>query len=276
MRTVCLGKDNPVLDKEHPPGVAGFSCVSGDVGIFGLVYYAEGLCNPTVVLCHGFPGMEKNGDIAQNLRRAGFNVVIFSYRGAWGSQGAFSFFGTVEDTQSVVRHVARKKLPEPDRFDSGRIVLVGHSMGAFAAFKAAAALPAIRDIALLTVWNIGLDAGRMGRDEETKKRVDYILDGVGCLAGATRAALLNEILQNEDVFDLQNDATAFRGRRVLLLGAKEDLFTPGGLHQALLAKALRREASFVSEKSLACDHVFSAKRNAVSRVLLKWLAEGGY
>jgi pimeloyl-ACP methyl ester carboxylesterase len=276
MRKVYLGRDNPVLDREHPPGIAGFSCASGSVGIFGLVYYAEGFRNPTVVLCHGFPGMEKNGDIAQNLRQAGFNVVIFSYRGAWGSQGAFSFSGAVEDTLNIVRHVARKKLPEPDRFDSGRIVLAGHSMGAFAAFKAAAALPAIRDIALLTVWNIGLDAGRARRDEETKKRVDYILEGAGCLAGATRAGLLNEMLQNADAFDLQDDAPAFRGRRVLLLRAKEDLFTPGGLHQELLAKALRREGSFVSEKSLAGDHVFSAKRNAVSRALLKWLAEGGY
>ena len=276
MRKVRLGRDNPVLDREHPPGVAGFSCTSGGVSIFGLVYYAEGLCNPTVVLCHGFPGMEKNGDIAQNLRQAGFNVIIFSYRGAWGSQGVFSFFGTTEDAQSVVRHVMRKKLPEPERFDSGRVILIGHSMGAFAAFKAAATLPAVRDIALLSVWNIGLDAGRMEKDEETKKRVDYILDGAGCLAGATRATLLNEMLRNTDIFDLQGDVPVFRGRRVFLLGAKEDLFTPGGLHQKLLAKALRREASFVSEKFIAGDHVFSAKRNAVSRVLLDWLAEGGY
>jgi hypothetical protein len=106
--------------------------------------------------------------------------------------------------------------------------------------------------------------------------VNYILDGTGCLAGATRAALLNEILQNADALDLQDDARAFKGRRVLLLGAQDDLFTPGGLHQRLLAKALRREASLVSERSLAGDHIFSVKRNAVSRILLKWLAEGGY
>jgi pimeloyl-ACP methyl ester carboxylesterase len=276
MRKVRIGKDNPVLDKEHPPGVAGFSCASGNVGIFGLVYYAEGLRNPTVILCHGFPGMEKNGDIAQILRQAGFNAVVFSYRGAWGSQGSFSFSNAVEDARNIVRHVTRKKLPEPDRFDPARVVLLGHSMGAFAAFKAAAELPAVRDIALLTVWNIGLDAWRIGRDDETKKRVSYILEGAGCLAGATRAALLNELLRKADAFDLQNDAPAFKGRRVLLLGAKEDLFTPGGLHQKLLAKALRREGGLVSEKSLAGDHVFSAKRNAVSRALLKWLAEGGY
>jgi pimeloyl-ACP methyl ester carboxylesterase len=220
--------------------------------------------------------MEKNSDIAQSLRQAGFNVVIFSYRGAWGSQGFFSFSGVVEDTQNVVRHIMRKKLPEPDRFDSGRVVLIGHSMGAFAAFKAAAAFPEIRDIALLTVWNIGLDAARMTRDEETKTRVNYILDGTGCLAGVTRAGLLNEMLQNADDFDLQRDVPAFKRRRVLLVKVTEDLFTPGGLHQGLLAKALRREGNVVSEKSLAGDHVFSAKRNALSRTLLNWLADGGY
>jgi pimeloyl-ACP methyl ester carboxylesterase len=276
MRKVVLGEDSPVLDAENPPGIAGFSFLSEGMGIFGLAYYAEGLNNPTAVLCHGFPGMEKNCDIAQVLRQAGFNAVIFSYRGMWGSQGKFSFSGAVEDTRNVVHHIALKKLPHPDRFDSDRIVLLGHSMGAFAAFRAAASLPSIRDVALLTVWNIGLDAARIDWDRDTKARVESILGGARCLAGATRANLLNEILQNADDLDLRNDAPAFRGRRVFLLGAEYDFLTPGGLHQDSLANALRRAGSVVSEGTLESDHVFSAKRAAVSGELLKWLAEGGY
>ena len=42
---------------------------------------------PTVVLLHGLPGNEKNLDLAQAIRRAGWNVVTFNYRGSWGSPG---------------------------------------------------------------------------------------------------------------------------------------------------------------------------------------------
>ena len=38
--------------------------------------------HPTIVLLHGFPGNEKNLDLAQSLRRAGYNVLFFHYRGA--------------------------------------------------------------------------------------------------------------------------------------------------------------------------------------------------
>ena len=45
----------------------------------------------TVILLHGFPGNERNLDLAQAIRRSGWNAVFFHYRGAWGSGGVFSF-----------------------------------------------------------------------------------------------------------------------------------------------------------------------------------------
>jgi pimeloyl-ACP methyl ester carboxylesterase len=43
--------------------------------------------HPTIVLLHGFPGNEQNLDLAQSIRRAGWNVLTLHYRGAWGSPG---------------------------------------------------------------------------------------------------------------------------------------------------------------------------------------------
>ena len=40
---------------------------------------------------HGLPGEERNQDLAQVLRRAGYAVLLPHYRGAWGSAGIFSF-----------------------------------------------------------------------------------------------------------------------------------------------------------------------------------------
>jgi len=38
-----------------------------------------------VVLLHGYPGNERNLDLAQARRRDGWDIVFFHYRGAWGS-----------------------------------------------------------------------------------------------------------------------------------------------------------------------------------------------
>ncbi|GHS95601.1 hypothetical protein AGMMS50276_11870 [Synergistales bacterium] len=277
MRRVVLGHDFSVLDKENPPGVAGFSCLSDGSMIFGTVYYAEGLNNPTVVICHGFPSIDKDSDVALALRQAGLNVVVFSYRGAWGSGGGFSFFGAVEDTLNILHHIAQKKTDLTSRFDASRIILIGHSMGAFVALKAAVAFNNVRDVGLCATWNIGADATLMTRDAKTRTRVDYILGGTGRLAGASRSSLLNEMMQHASDYDLRRDVPSLRGRNVLLVGASEDVSTPLSIHHDVLASEMRKyKECHVTEKILQCDHVFTLKRNALCRVILKWLESCGY
>ena len=61
--------------------------------------------HPTVILLHGYPGNEKNLDLAQSLRRAGYNVVFLHYRGAWGSQGDYSIGGQADDVAAVLGYV---------------------------------------------------------------------------------------------------------------------------------------------------------------------------
>lgn len=38
--------------------------------------------HPTVLLLHGLPGNEQNVDLAQSIRRAGWNVLTLHYRGS--------------------------------------------------------------------------------------------------------------------------------------------------------------------------------------------------
>jgi len=76
----------PVManSRRHWPALFDFD----DAGSNAIVYEAQGAGpHPTVVLLHGFPGNEKNLVLAQALRRAGWNVVFFHYRGSWGSGG---------------------------------------------------------------------------------------------------------------------------------------------------------------------------------------------
>src|ERR1700723_208476 len=61
--------------------------------------------HPAVVLLHGFPGNERNLDLAQDIRRTGWDVLYFNYRGSWGSPGDFSFTHAIEDTASAVDYL---------------------------------------------------------------------------------------------------------------------------------------------------------------------------
>src|SRR5215831_11396039 len=68
----------------------------------GLLYKANGLQHhPTLLVLHGFPGNEKNLDLAQAVRSHGWNAVFFNYRGSWGSQGTFTFKNCVQDVSNV-------------------------------------------------------------------------------------------------------------------------------------------------------------------------------
>ena len=78
--------------KPFPPTTETFQIPSHGVLLNALVYVAEGAWpHPVVVLLHGFPGNERNLDLAQDIRRAGWDVVYFNYRGSWGTPGEFLF-----------------------------------------------------------------------------------------------------------------------------------------------------------------------------------------
>src|SRR4051812_25008626 len=97
---------DPPHDKQHPARVEVVHIPSRTVQINGVVYVAAGAGrHPTVVLLHGLPGNEKNLDLAQAIRRAGWNAVTANYCGSWGSPGSFRFAQVLEDGDAILRFV---------------------------------------------------------------------------------------------------------------------------------------------------------------------------
>jgi len=58
---------------------------------------------PSVFMLHGIPGTEQNFDLAYALRDAGFNCLLWHYRGCWGSKGSYSIDGLEEDIDAAFR-----------------------------------------------------------------------------------------------------------------------------------------------------------------------------
>ena len=62
---------------------------------------------PSVFMLHGIPGTEQNFDVAYALRDAGFNCLLWHYRGCWGSEGSYSIDGLPEDITTALRSLPR-------------------------------------------------------------------------------------------------------------------------------------------------------------------------
>ena len=69
----------------------------------GRIYMAEGEGRkPSAIICHGYPGDTKNMDMAEDLAINGYNVLVFYYAGAWGSEGTYRFRNLTPSTKSAL------------------------------------------------------------------------------------------------------------------------------------------------------------------------------
>lgn len=102
----------------------------------GLYYPASAAATPAVLMLHGFPGVQKNEDIAAELCRRGMTVFMPYYRGCWGSPGLFSLAGMFDDARAALRLLSRYH-----HVDGRRLGLLGYSLGGWAALRLAAQMP---------------------------------------------------------------------------------------------------------------------------------------
>ena len=132
--------DDPEIDHQFPSKLEHLTIDSDGSTMLGVMFRAKGEgAHPTAVILHGFPGHERNLDMAHVLQRAGWNAVVFHYRGAWGSGGAFSFSNMVEDVHACLEYL---RSPEwLDVVDGDRITLIGHSMGGYVNLEAVRKIP---------------------------------------------------------------------------------------------------------------------------------------
>src|SRR5262249_4786685 len=94
---------DPPRDQVHPAAMHVAAIASHGAKMNGVLYIASGAGpHPTLLFLHGLPGNEQNLDLAQAVRRAGWNVLTMHYRGSWGSEGAFSFSHAIEDVQAAL------------------------------------------------------------------------------------------------------------------------------------------------------------------------------
>jgi uncharacterized protein len=232
--------------------------------INGVVYQASGAgLHPTIVICHGLPGNEKNLDLAQAVRRAGWNAVTFNYRGSWGSPGKFRFVQNLEDAAAVLEYLRTPSNVAALGIDTRRIVLAGHSMGDWVT-----AMTAAKDSALSGA--ILISAGDIGKPRDTQEQLVALMAGdMESLAGVTPQRMANEITANAKAFSIGNAVPGLT-KLPLLVITSDDGLAP--VAAALVKQIEAQGGKNVKTAHFATDHSYSDHRIALESEVLQWLA----
>ena len=265
--------DKKEFDKKFPPTMDPVIFKSKGEKIVGTMFIADGEGpHPTILLLHGFPGNETNSDLAHTFKRAGFNVLIFHYRGTWGSSGEFSFENGVEDTKSAIQFLKNPEVAKLYRINRNDIRIIGYSMGGFFGFYNALLSEDIKKIAFIAGFNFGFFAKMLPKiDGAEEMTLENLKKGSAILSNANPEKLFSEIKNNSENWDLTTFTEKMKEKDILLISAKYDTIAPVEIHHQPLVQILKSNNIKFDEKMLETGHGLANKRIELATGLVNWL-----
>ena len=248
----------------HPARTIALHIPTHGVQINGIIYQASGAGpHPTLIICHGLPGNEKLLDLAQAVRRAGWNSVAFNYRGSWGSPGAFRFSQNLEDAEAVLAYLRDPANAGQLGIDRDRIVLAGHSMGGWVVVHTAAHGHDLMGAILISA----ADVGKQG-DLPFDRLVALLANCMGPLAGVTPERMAEEMQALGKKFRFEDAAPRLSQIPLLVLTA-DDGFAPDS--NALVHTIQELGGQDVTVIHASTDHNWSDHRIVLESIIINWL-----
>ena len=251
-------------DKKSPAGMTELFIPSEKSLISGFIYSANGAQkHPTLLMLHGYPGNERNLDIAQVVRAHGWNVIYFDYRGSWGSQGKFTFKNCVDDVVNVVKFC--NKYQDSLKIDTANIVLFGHSMGGWVCLKALQQLPQIKKGFALSAWDIyNLYKRVLNQKELTELTSTPDSLSKYFVLNATLGEMFQPVLNRDEYFNLESDAKRLSEKQIIMLDENA--------RNKRIAEALKKEnRTYFDYEIWQTDHPFTNKRVSLINKVLAFL-----
>ena len=255
---------DPPADAAHPAKLVVLHIPSGGVEINGVAYLASGAgLHPTVIVCHGLPGNEKNLDLAQALRRQGWNAITFNYRGSWGSPGAFHFAQNPQDLHAVMAWLRAPEQVKALGVDVTHLAVVGHSMGGWVTAMDGGDEPGVVALAIFSSANIG-QVGMMKHDE----LVPFMKENSETLAGTTLSQMADELGSHTAEYNFVNRAPSLTHVPLLVLTANDGL---AGMSDELVAAVRKAGGTHVETAHVATDHSWSDRRIDLESRIIRFL-----
>ena len=265
---------DPMPDPEFPPTIAELTIPSDGQRMPGLIYLANGAGpHPTVLLLHGFPGNEKNLDIGQDLRRNGFNVLFFHYRGAWGADGSYRILNLADDVAAALEYLRMPDNAKNLRVNTSKLSLLGHSMGGFSALAAGSRDNELACVGAMSPANVGMIKMGVDTEEENSLRILHYADSLFMLNGYGAKQMLEE-LRSADLAEVDTRAfgPGLKGKSVLLVVGDKDPVTPAEIMLLPVVEEYARVPGLkVEHHVISGDHSFSWSRLALTKLVRNWM-----
>lgn len=207
-----------------------------------------------VLFLHGFPGSQKNYDIAEHLALKGYHCAVMHYRGVWRSEGDYSLVKNYGDIETVLQYM------EKNGFSKDHLALVGTSWGGFVALEMLSRHPTLYKVILLAPF-INLD------HDEKKLRMGA--DFMGSISrpsirNYSKEQILKDLKEVSVKYNPLDKVSKMDGKKVLIIhGTKDDICpiehsvrlkslfkTPARLYQ------LQEQGHFLSSRELLYESCF--------------------
>jgi hypothetical protein len=246
---------------DSPAGFQELQLPSAGSLLQGFMYKANGSKpHPLLLLLHGYPGNERNLDLAQAVRAHGWNVIYFNYRGSWGSQGEFSFRHCVEDVKNVIAYI--KQNAAKLQIDPDQISLFGHSMGGFVCLKALQENADVKKGFALSAWDIYRDISSLSAQALAKREKEA--DDYFVLNKKSGKALFAPVRTEIDFHNLQNAAQPLAGKQVVMLDEHHR-------NEQLAGVIQKNNHNYFDYQVWDTDHSFTNKRASLIKKVLAFL-----
>ncbi len=258
---------DPPPDAKFPARMEVIHVPSGGVQINGVVYVASGPGpHPTFVFFHGLPGNEKNLDLAQAVRRAGWTAVTVNYRGSWGSPGDFRFAQNLEDAKATLAFIRAPDNAKRLSIDANRIAIGGHSMGGWVTAETLAQDAALLGGVIISPGDMG-GAG-LAAQEHRAQVVAAMNDDRESLVGVSGESMTDELAQHGQEWAFSTLAPQLVHRRLLVLYGN-DFVKNDSLE--LIKDIKAAGGKMLSSHYVVTDHSWSDHRIALESLVINWL-----
>ncbi len=264
----------PRHNEAFPAAIQELTFESDGYRLSGLIYMATGPGpHPTVLLLHGFPGNEKNLDIAQALRRDGFNVMFFHYRGAWGSEGNYQVLKGYEDALTALAFLRQPDNAAKYRVDTHKMSVLGHSLGGYTSLATGYRDKDLVCVGAMSPVNMGIWVGGVNANDPGLDRVVAYADTLFMLQGFGAEAMRRQ-MKTADLsqVDTRNFGPGLRGKSVFMVVGEQDTVTPAPvMFTPVVAAYLQDRQIELQHHIISGDHSFSWSRLHLTRLVLDWM-----
>jgi dienelactone hydrolase len=190
----CVSKLEPINFNSHGSKLSGYFSRAKGQGP-----------HPTIIYLHGAPGGPKVVlGLAEKTVVAGWNALVFNYRGFWNSEGIYTLKNSREDVFSAKAFLRSDKIVKKYSVDPNHIALAGYSFGAALALTAATNDPALKYVLGIAPGDMAWLARKIEAEEEFKTKMIIMLDKQfdGPIKGSRGKQAVEELVENADMFDL--------------------------------------------------------------------------